>query len=716
MLNKAYLLKSSNGPFKKKLVWSERFFLLIHRRQYALVCCCLLVGGLLSAIVFAGLERWPGFSRVLPAQLAFGDFLVFLSPKPQLPFQPALIGIDSSSWNLDQIEPSDIAASRALTLMKEGYPWSREVYAIAFERLSQAGARLVLLDILLRGARQGDEHLRQILEKNPKRFVLVSTFVDDASGTGHVIMRYQPPALDIIPSNGGNIGFANFWRDLDGVVRVAPFRLKRPGTNEQVDSAPAVMLQLLAGKARVKKLPAQSAFIPGIEALHTSVIPLWKIFDEKTWHTELKNGAVFRDKIVAIGAYYADAHDEFQTPVGVIPGMALHLSALAAAWQGAFYMMPTRWAMGASCFFSALAALGVSLACRRVVIRFLLFGAGVALFIIGGVAILVFFHTLIPLLPLLAGFLCSGVAGLLIDLLAESQARRRARHALERYVSRDVAHEILDNRRSFLQSLGGVRRDITVAFVDLRGFTRLSEAAEPVELIAELNDYLGRMTNVILTSGGGVDKFLGDGIMAVWGALGRREPHVEAASAISCAQEMLVELEKINTARLKKGLPQWHMGIGIHSGPAVFGNVGSVQKMEPTVIGDTVNLASRTESLTKVYQLSLLITKAAQNLSCLDTSLFRSVDQVRVMGRAQAVEMFTFWEKRTPFKERQQYEDAIAFYRKGEFTSAKELFQKLSDAAPEDPLYTLYRDRCCKLIEHPPAPASWDGITQAASK
>ena len=676
-----------------------------HGRWQALAGTCL-AAGVILAVAFA-----TGWRK---QQAHFGDFLVQLAPKPVMPVGVALVGMDNSSLNLDNSSPEQIAASPSLTAMKRGYPWSRAVYADAIEKLLDAGARLVFLDVVMRGPREGDEDLRKALEKYGDRVVLVSTFAEDVSGAGQVIVRYQLPHEGLLTSGKAHVGFANFWRDEDGVVRVSPFSFKRPGSEQPVPSAAAVMLGLLAGKERQAALPAEAAFIPGKQAIQETMLPMWKLFDPATWSRDCKNGEVFRNKIVAIGAYFSDAHDEFPTAAGggLMPGVAMHLAVLAAAWEGAFYSTPGAVAKGLTAFLAAMAAWIVALLFRNIVLRAVVYGCCLALALAGGVAALVWLHVQIPLLPLLAGLIVGGVGTLIVDLIAEGKARHHARRILERYVSPDVVREILDRRDSFLESLGGSRRDVTVLFADLRGFTTLAESMEPADLLAELNDYLGRMTSIIYDAGGGVDKFLGDGILAVWGTL----EDSSAAQALNCSRRMLEELAALNVQRTGEGKPEWRLGIGIHKGPVLFGNVGSHKKMEPTVIGDTVNLASRTEGLNKSYGTEILFTRSVRgDCGGDDFADCRPVDRIRVMGRSRAVDLFTVWEPAIPSQDRLAYEQSVENYRAGRFLEAAAAFESLRSAHPGDTLCELYAARCRAALENPPE-EPWDGVSHAKSK
>ena len=674
-------------------------------RWIALAETCLAVGLVLGIAFSTG---WRN------QQALFGDFLVGLAPKPTLPVGVALVGIDASSLNLDGCSPEEIASSRALVEMKKGFPWSRAVYADAIEKLVQAGAKLILLDVFLLGPRNGDngdEALHKVLEKYGERIILISTFTEDANHKGNNIQRYQMPCENIITSTPVHIGCGGLLRDEDQVVRLTKFRWKLNFSGDSIPSVAAVMFGMLAGKEKQAKLPEMAAFIPGRQGLQEKMNPLWELFLPKSWTKNLKNGEVFRDKVVVIGSYFTTDHDEFQTANGVMPGMAIHLAVLAAAWQQAFYSMPGWAARGLAAFLAALAAWLIALTFRNIIFRSIAYGIAVALVLAGGGGALVWLHAQIPLLPILSGLLVGGVGTLVVDLVAEARERLRARHYLERYVGPGVVREILDRHDSFLASLGGSRREVTVLFADLRGFTSLAELTEPVDLLAELNDYLGRMTTIIHDAGGGVDKFLGDGILAVWGTL----EESSSTRALVCSQRMLEELTTMNAMRVPRGKPEWRLGIGIHKGHALFGNVGSQKKMEPTVIGDTVNLASRTEGLNKSYGTGVLFTRSVRDDSGMAEGEFRSVDRIRVVGRSQAVDLFTFWDATIPPDDRIAYERAVDSYRTGEISRAASVFQTLQAARPNDSLFSLYAERCLAWEASPPQ-EPWDGISNAQSK
>lgn len=661
------------------------------RRLQALVCSA-------CGLIVAAVALWDP-RPVHDARLAAGDVLVRLVQPRPFPIPTAFVGLDPSSVNLDHVDPASLADNPTLQSMAGGYPFSRAVWAKAIDRLAAAGARAILLDILLVGSRDGDDALREVIQRTPT--VLVSSFLEDASGDGHAVMRYEMPAASL-DAPADRVGFATFWRDRDSKVRTAPFLLDVPGHEQPAQSAPLVLLEMLDPE-RAASVPQAAPMLFDQTILTEPVIPLWKLIDDSAWTATLQES--FRGRVVAIGAFHPTFRDEFQTPVAVVPGFKLHLAALAAAWNHSFYRLPGPSDSAAAALFGAFAAWLATVSIRNLFLR----GGvilGLAAGAIGaGVVLLGVFGWLVPLLGFWLGLGLAWTGALTADILRESGERRRTRHALERYVSSALAREILDHRSDFLQSLGGVHRDAIVAFVDVRGFTRLAEGLAPVELVGELNSFLGRMTELVLESGGSVDKFLGDGFLATWGTLGRRTTAEEKLSAITCIRKMENVLSEMNRQRAVAGKFPWRIGVGVHAGPVVFGNVGSLQKMEPTVLGDTVNLASRVEGLTKVYGVPVLAT------STLAPADWREVDRARVVGRDAPVGLWTPWPEKTTNEFREAHTSGLTAYRAGHFSEALTCFQKIPEG---DGPAGFFRSRCQEFLAEPPA--NWDGVTNARSK
>lgn len=697
------------------------------RRGLVLLLICVLwaiVGALLA---------WP--LRLAPlelAELSLQDAVVRHGMKTAAPDDFVLLAVDEASLDLSQLEAEEIAASGALGAMASGFPWPRSVYAEVIAKILGAGARVVVLDVHFPLRGPGDDVLQGVLQQYRDRVVIASLFDDAQDSSGQVFTQYQPPVGSVLPSGvapGAVVGFANFWPDPDKVVRTAHYRvseadvlgmsqLGRPQARgrkgghvgQKLDSLATVALR----KAGEKNPPPDVALMRFCEPSSFPVVPLWQIFVPDLWEANLRNGEIFRDKIVMVGPLAARFHDVFRTPVGTLPGPEIHLHSMAAARADSFYRRAEPWVVALGCLVAGLLAYAASMLVRRP-----LGALGVlALMLAGYAATALFVYNVFDFLPgILLPSLTLVAAGLTsfgYDFSLERREKARVRRSLERYVSRDVVRELLDSENNLLAQLGGARKDVAVLFSDLRGFTALSEHAEPAELVANLNEYLAGMVEIVFRHRGTLDKFIGDAVMAVWGTVnsaGRRE---DAVRAVQTALDMLAAVARLRAEWAMRHAPDLRLGIGIHYGPAIFGNIGSELKMEPTVIGDTVNLASRLEGLTKRYGLELLVSDAVVSAAG-DAFPFRTVDTVRVVGRETPVTVFTVSAQGDATSWLARHEQGWEHYRSRAFREATECFEACVPLGLDDKCLQQMIARCRALAADPPG-ADWEAVTRIESK
>ena len=317
-----------------------------------------------------------------------------------------------------------------------------------------------------------------------------------------------------------------------------------------------------------------------------------------------------------------------------------------------------------------------------------------------------------PLLALVANSIVLTVC----YYVTEERERKKIKGAFEHYVSPEVIDEIL--RYPTKLNLGGERKILTVLFSDVQNFTGIAESMDSAKLVDLLNEYLAAMTDIVLKYWGTLDKYIGDGIMAFYGAPIAREDH--AFMACYTAIGMIEELKKLREGWLIRKLPQINMRIGIHTGEVTVGNMGSAKRFDYTVMGDTVNLASRLEGLNTAYGTAILI---AEDTACLveKSFLLREIDMVQVVGRKRPVRIY---ELLAPIstslpKEQEQafssYAAGFEAYRQQSWDNALALFKHTLALWPKDGASRTMVERC-QIYQQAPPPEEWDGVFEHTHK
>jgi adenylate cyclase len=266
--------------------------------------------------------------------------------------------------------------------------------------------------------------------------------------------------------------------------------------------------------------------------------------------------------------------------------------------------------------------------------------------------------------------------------------------------------------------------DLTVMFSDIRGFTSVAEQLSPTALVHLLNQYLSPMTEIVFEKRGTLDKYIGDAVMAFFGAPVHTTLH--AANGCDAALEMIAALERMRERwRIEDpSLPQIEIGIGVNSGPMVVGNMGSSQRFNYTVMGDNVNLASRLEGLNKEYGTHILITgqtllAARAGLGDSGAYTVRELDFVRVKGKEEPIQLFELRRRGPALTEElpllNDYARALAKYRVGDFAEARIEFESLLERFPGDGPSARMHARCDSMLSAPPA-SGWDGVYRMEHK
>ena len=642
-------------------------------------------------------------------------------PDPRLVY----VTIDDFTMHLDgNLSQDELASSPVLSEIAGGFPWPHDVYATIIDRFMQAGAKVVTFDILLPYPNPGNPQLKAALDKYRDHVVIGSNIADDEAVGSARDMTF--PSKDLIEDGGTDdrVGYVNFWPDIDGIIRTA--RYKRSLADLFNVAENGVVYHSLA--ARTLEKAGFGSLVPaGVQGMRFvrpngpdgfRRVPLYSIFS-KEWRTNYHDGADFKDKIILVGPYGNVLKDQLNTPYGLMDGPEIHLNAINNALHHDLINVPSDYMVDLFVVAMGFAAFGLaSVINRPIIMGGAVAGISVA-YLVATMAALYPYHWILPFFGPLLTFDSSSVLALYWKWLLERKERSRMRRMFERFVSRDVVKEVVENRESFLHQLGGVRKHVVIMMTDIRSFTTLTEDADSTQLVAQLNEYLDAMVKCVFETDGTLDKFVGDAVLAVWGNIHSGGASVDAARAVQTGLKMLKSLDKLNQDWPSRGWPVLRMGIGINYGEVVFGAIGSEQKAEPTVIGDAVNSASRLEGLTKEYGLELIIGESVAEL-VRDAFHLQLIDFVRMKGKTRAMKVYTVLGPRTEALDArtaaylEKYETAIASYGQGDFDIACSQFREALDIKQDDPVATVYFERCAELAEQ--RPATWDGVFVMKSK
>lgn len=652
------------------------------------------------------------FSRsALESERVPQDWITAATAQPADP-DLVLLALDENSLAVKNagLEPHELSESPALQMMAAGFPWSREVYALAVDQLMAAGARLVIFDLVFPSPREGDEAFAAALERAGDKVVLASQFDQVESVQGVSAWSLIHPVTILM---GGPLGFVNLEPSNDSVIRhFAPYAtdmsMKGAGWGFG-DEAPIPALSTAAALKLGYSIPvpAQPELrrFPYLQPGTLKKPPLYEIFVPALWEgPNFRNGEYFRDKIVLIGPTAARLQDNHKTPFGVeLPGPEIHLSILSALRHDTWLYTAPKWAYPACLLLSAFSVFLLA-AGRRNTMDFvwgclLLCLFWTALF----VAAFLLFDWFVPVTHPLGALVLCGFAALASDVSFERRERRRMRQTLARHVSEDFVREMVDDPDSYTRAVKGERREVVVLFCDLKGFTSASEVMDATRMVELLNEYFAEMVDAILARRGILDKFIGDALMVTWGNFGTPDPQADIHHALAAAAEMRRRLIELNLRRREANLPEWDSGIGITFGPAISGIIGSEQKSDFTVIGDTVNLASRLEGLTRIYGCHTIVEENAASLANLP---MLRIDTVRVKGRRAATGLYF------PLSDVDRqwidlFEAGRADYLAGRLELAMTSFSQLA-GGPLSGLAQCYLARCETFLTSPPA-ADWDG-------
>jgi len=546
------------------------------------------------------------------------------------------------------------------------------------------------------------------------------------------VMTGHTGTLPTILAAGRRGGFTNGIPDADGNTRRSPLVLKYRNNIYPALGLEASRVFLANEYAQIKTAPVGDLDVVEFIALDFYDIPtngegavLVPYRGKSPAFRYISATDVIRDKvpegslegvIALIGTSARGLGDLRATPVGsVFPGVEIHANILAGILDQNIPSQP-KWAEGAN--FTAMLVVGAILA---LLLPFLSPGWLIALtltllitLVSTNIWIWVEHRLALSLATPFVMIALLALTNFAHGYLFESKGRRQLKGFFGQYVPPELVEEMSLNPENFGSE--GEKREMSVLFSDIRGFTSISEQLSATELANLLNRFFTPMTEIIFNNRGTIDKYVGDMIMAFWGAPVQDPEH--ALNSIRTGLQMLQKLKELQAEFRALNLPEVNIGIGVNTGSMSVGNMGSEFRRAYTVLGDNVNLASRLEGLTKFYGALFIVGENTRDGQ--DLFVFRRLDIVRVKGKHEPVTIYEPICNVTDaspqlLKELRTHERALDLYIDQEWAEAKTIFEQLAEQHPETTIYQIYLDRIAN-IDHLNVGPDWKGVFEHTSK
>ena len=550
--------------------------------------------------------------------------------------------------------------------------------------------------------------------------------------------------IDSIAQAAPMAGFFNSITEGDGVVRSIPLLAEYKG--QYYESLSLAMFRMLAGLPRVEPGFPREKFLTrnyrGLESilLHQGDKTLALPVDDRVATlvpfrgSGGANGGSFRyisaadvlsrrvapallqGKIVLLGTTAPGLLDLRVTPVGeTYPGVETHANVISGFLDGKIFVKPD-YAIGFEIVVLAVAGLLLALALpvlsapRAVAVSAAVIGTVVAL----NFWLFMGYGLVLPLASALTMALTAFALNMSYGYFVESKSKRELAQLFGTYVPPELVDEMVKDPDSY--SMKAATRELTVMFCDMRGFTKMSETMDPTQLQALLNSVFSRLTSLIRGNRGTIDKYMGDCVMAFWGAPVETPDH--AALAVKTSMEMILAVRELNVEHRAQGLPEIGIGIGLNTGTMCVGDMGSNIRRSYTVIGDAVNLGSRLEGLTKTYGVDIVVSESTRRLA--DGFVWQELDKVRVKGKQEAVAIYLPLQPVQSAEVHQAAEPkawglALKAYRAQDWDQCDVQLLNLQRLNAKKYLYQLYAERVASMRLLPFDPG-WDGATNFETK
>lgn len=598
------------------------------------------------------------------------------------------------------------------------YPWSRDRYVQLLDRLSAAKAKAVIFDAFF-PERESLAHDRMFgaAAKRAGNVVLGVAFDFDKSGRVTRITRSLPE----IEQGAIGVGHINQQPEDDGVIRRNQLLVEMDG--KQIPSLGLMAAMMALGETKFVADDFDIAIgthhipVDGENRMWINYVGAPGVYPRYSF-VDVLNGRIpveeLQGKILFLGATALGIYDMRVTPFsGNTPGVELHATIADNIISGRHIRQGGIEALIDMAFIIVMGAIAFYLTTHLHLVR----GIPATLLLLIGYIWLTYYlfnagHWINMIYPIMSAVVAVLVGSGFRYLVLERSAREM-RSMFSSYLSPKLVARLEKDPEA--AKIGGDNKEVTVLFTDIKGFTSFSEAHPPQEVVSRLNEYLGAMVQVIEQHDGTIDKFIGDGIMAYWGAPLTQHDH--AKLAIECIKAINARMKELRAQWQAEGLEQFSIRGGLQSGEVVAGNVGLAgKKMEYTVIGDTVNQAARLEGTAKYYGVAYLVGENTYRRTR-EIYRYREVDKIRVVGKQLPVTIYEPLEgiSMLDAATAEHFETALALYRSRKWAEAQAAFKAVLNSVPEDKPSKIYIERCEYFMQSPPA-EDWDGVFNRAEK
>ncbi|MDO9548086.1 MAG: adenylate/guanylate cyclase domain-containing protein [Candidatus Marinimicrobia bacterium] len=652
------------------------------------------------------------------------------------PEDVVIIAIDQNSLNYFQEN------------LKLLWPWPRDVYALMTDFLSECGAKVIAFDVIFSSpdidrlnvsADYADARFAEAMQRSGR--VVLATQMEDSthvtksniaghfnieaeySGPEAYIHDYPNLTAPIRPFQESMVipGAVNFFTDDDGVCRRIPLIYRYENRIIPYMALSAAMVYtgdstLIAGENGITihdyHIPVDKSgraelfwYGPGGPGNTFTYVSFAQLLNS---YLQIQQGLepeipvkTFRDKAVFIGATAAGLLDLKTTPFSPLepyPGVEIYATLFSNIVRGEFirHLNSGWWTV-----LSLLLLAGLCYVWQR----FNIWKATLVTIIVFCIPVFVaiyLFQNKLCFFPVIwseAAIIMSVIAVLIVNYLTEGREKAQVKKVFNRYLHPAVVETLTQNPETV--EMGGKEIEATVVFTDLQGFTGTSELFSPHEIVEFLNDYFAQVETIIFQNNGMLDKYTGDGIMAIFGAPIESQDHAFQ----SC--QAVIGFQKLSKMSVEKAgrVIQLITRVGMNSGRLIVGNIGSPNRMDFTAIGDTVNLAARLEGVNKIYGTQNLISETTYDM-IKEKICCREIDHIRVKGRDAALKIFTIVGEIDKIDNKTQdmlslHLNALNLYRQRDFIDANDMFEKALRLTPDDPVAPVFIRRCGQLLKNP---------------